>query len=279
MNPSGKSKTSAKVTVFEQGKRRSHSDYLVTEEPLEIRLVNPDKTVAVTMRTPGADFELVAGFLFTEGLVNCRDEIDKMSYCVDPKVDGEQQQNIVNVTLKAGLTPNFQSLERHFLTTSACGVCGKANIESLKVRGCAVIESDLKITSDLILKLPENLRKSQALFHSTGGLHAAALFDEAGNLLKVREDVGRHNALDKLMGSAFLANELPLSRQILLVSGRSSFEILQKGLVGRIPIICSVSAPSSLAVAIAQTFNITLIGFLRETRFNVYSGLERIINS
>jgi FdhD protein len=275
MKPPG-SKTKATVWVVENGKVRSRSDQLATEEPLEIRLVSPQKTVAVTMRTPGADFELTAGFLYSEGVVNSREDIDRISYCVDPDVDGEQRYNIVNVKLREGLSPDLQPLERHFFTTSACGVCGKANLEALRLRGCPVIPDGPEVSAEVIYSLPEQLRAAQRVFSTTGGLHAAALFDAKGQLLSVREDVGRHNALDKLVGSAVLSDQLPLNNHIVMVSGRSSFEILQKCLTAGVPIVCAVSAPSSLAVALAREFGITLVGFLRGERFNVYAGRERL---
>ncbi|MBD0363045.1 MAG: formate dehydrogenase accessory sulfurtransferase FdhD [Coleofasciculus sp. C3-bin4] len=275
MKPPG-SKTKATVWVVENGKVRSRSDQLATEEPLEIRLVSPQKTVAVTMRTPGADFELTAGFLYSEGVVSSREDIDRISYCVDPDVDGEQRYNIVNVKLKEGLSPDLQPLERHFFTTSACGVCGKASLEALRLRGCPVIPEGPEVSAEVIYSLPEQLRAAQRVFSTTGGLHAAGLFDTQGQLLSVREDVGRHNALDKLVGSAVLSDQLPLNNHIVMVSGRSSFEILQKCLTAGVPIVCAVSAPSSLAVALAREFGITLVGFLRGERFNVYAGRERL---
>ena len=270
------SKTKTTVWVVENGKVRSQSDQLATEEPLEIRLVSPQKTIAVTMRTPGADFELAAGFLYGEGVVKSREDIASISYCVDPEVDGEQRFNIVNVALREGLSLDLQPLERHFFTTSACGVCGKASLEALRLRGCPVIPQGSEVPVEVIYSLPEQLRKAQRVFSSTGGLHAAALFDVQGQLLSVQEDVGRHNALDKLVGSAVLSNQLPFNNHIVMVSGRSSFEILQKCLAARVPIICAVSAPSSLAVALAREFGITLVGFLRGERFNVYAGRERL---
>lgn len=278
MGPAG-SKTKATVWVVENGIARSRWDQLTTEEPLEIRLVEPKQTVAVTMRTPGADFELAAGFLYSEGVVRQREDIRQMSYCVDRSVDGLQRYNIINVDLKEGLQPDLQPLERHYFTTSACGVCGKASIEALKIRDCPVIPKNLKVTPDVIYSLPDKLRSSQGIFTATGGLHAAALFDIQGQLLKLKEDVGRHNALDKLLGSAFLSDELPLNSHIVMVSGRASYEILQKCITAGVQIVCSVSAPSSLAVALAKEFEITLVGFLRGQRFNVYSGLERICRS
>ena len=276
MNKLPGSKTKAKVWVVEQGRVRSRTDQLATEEPLEIRLTSPPQTLAITMRTPGADFDLTAGFLYSESVIHQPDDISRMSYCVDPNLDGRQQQNIINVTLRAGLRPHLKSLERHFYTSSACGVCGKASIEALQLRGCPQIPTDLQISPEVIYSLPDKLQAAQGVFKATGGLHAAALFDWEGSLLRLREDIGRHNALDKLIGSAFLAGESPLSRHIVMVSGRSSFEILQKCLVAGVPIICAISAPSSLAMAIAREFGVTLIGFLRKRRFNIYSGIERI---
>lgn len=275
MKPPG-SKTKATVWVVENGQMRSRFDQLATEEPLEIRLVSPQKTLAVTMRTPGADFELTAGFLYGEGVVSKREDIQRISYCVDPDVDGEQRYNIVNIELREGLSVDLSPLERHFFTTSACGVCGKASLESLGLRGYPAISKELKVPVEVIYSLPEQLRSAQRVFSATGGLHAAALFNTQGELLSVREDVGRHNALDKLVGSALLSGQLPLDNHIVMVSGRSSFEILQKCLAAGVPIVCAVSAPSSLAVAIAKEFGITLVGFLRGERFNVYSGKERL---
>jgi FdhD protein len=281
-------KTKAQIWLVENGKAlssevayqvTSRTDQLATEEPLEIRLADPRKTIAVTMRTPGADFELAAGFLYSEGVLSQKQDIQRISYCVDLDRDGQQQQNIVNVWLRSNLNPDLQPLERHFYTTSACGVCGKASLEALQLRGCAVVSDSLTVEARVICRLPETLRSHQAIFSSTGGLHAAALFDTQGKLLNLQEDVGRHNALDKLVGSAFLSGELPWRDRIVLVSGRSSFEILQKSLMAGTPIVCAVSAPSSLAVALAQEFGITLIGFLRGERFNIYTHPKRILQT
>jgi FdhD protein len=271
------SKTPALVWAVDGQRARTRNDVVATEEPLEIRVVVPGQhqTVAVTMRTPGADFELAAGFLYGEDVLAEPQAVRRITYCVDPAVDADQRYNIVNVELRATSLPDLQSLERHFYTSSACGVCGKASLEALHLRGCALASTGPALTPELITSLPAKLSAAQAVFQSTGGLHAAALFDAAGELLAIREDVGRHNAVDKLIGWAFLHGKLPLDEHILLVSGRSSYEILQKALAAGVPVVCAVSAPSSLAVAIATDFNMTLIGFLRGQRFNVYAGQAR----
>src|SRR3712207_5055806 len=224
------SKTQVRVRVVEEGRGRVRPDSLATEEPMEMRLVSGGvrRTVAVTMRTPGADFELAAGFLYGEGVISSPEDISKISYCVDADVDAEQRYNIVNVELRGGRDYYLRPLERHFYTTSACGVCGKASLEQLELRGCPVIPPGPEIAAQTIYSLPEKLREAQGLFEATGGLHAAALFDTKGNLIALKEDVGRHNATDKLVGWALLEGRLPLSDHIAMVSGRSSFEILQK---------------------------------------------------
>jgi FdhD protein len=272
------SKTKVRVRSVEEGRARVRPDSLATEEPMEIRLASGEarQTVAVTMRTPGADFELAAGFLYGEGIVSSPEDILKISYCIDPDIDAEQQYNIVNVELRGGRDYDLKPLERHFYTTSACGVCGKASLEQLELRGCPVIPPGPELTPQKIYALPDKLREAQGLFEATGGLHAAALFDREGELVALREDVGRHNATDKLVGWALLEGRLPLSDHIVMVSGRSSFEILQKCLTAGVPVVCAISAPSSLAVDVARQFRMTLIGFLRGNRFNVYSGHERI---
>jgi FdhD protein len=276
--PRRASKTKTRVRVVEDGKMRVRPDKLATEEPMEIRLLTGEsrQTVAVTMRTPGADFELAAGFLYGEGIVKGSDDIAKISYCVDSNLDAAQQYNIVNVELRAGRDYDLRPLERHFYTTSACGVCGKASLEQLELRGCPVVGPGPQISAETIYSLPEKLRGAQGLFNATGGLHAAALFDAEGDLVALREDVGRHNATDKLVGWALLEGRLPLSGHVVMVSGRSSFEILQKCLTAGVPFVCAVSAPSSLAVDVAREFGMTLVGFLRERRFNVYAGQERV---
>ena len=273
------SKTRVRVWAVDGERTREHADHLATEEPLEIRLLAGGEraTVAVTMRTPGADFALAAGFLFGEGVIARREEIRRITYCVDPGVDAEQRYNIVNVELRAETLPALATLDRHFLTTSACGVCGKASLDALRLQGQTAVPPGPTLDAALITSLPEQLRAAQGLFDKTGGLHAAGLFDATGNLLAAREDVGRHNALDKLVGWALMEGRLPLYEHIVLVSGRVSFELVQKCLAAGVPVACAISAPSSLAVSLAAEFDMTLIGFLRGDRFNIYTGRERIV--
>ena len=250
---------------------------MATEEPLEIRVHHDgdDYLSSVTMRTPGNDFELATGWLLAEGIVRRHDDVTRMAYCVDRNVGEEQRYNIVNVHLRTGVQRNLSSIERNFFTTSACGVCGKAGIDQLATKAHR-IDSTLSVQGKTIRSLPEKLRSAQGVFERTGGLHAAGLFDSSGELLGLREDVGRHNALDKLLGWALLEKMLPLSDCIVLVSGRASFELAQKSVVAGLPVMCAVSAPSSLAIQVADDFNMTLIGFLRDDRFNVYAGADRI---
>jgi FdhD protein len=254
------------------------ADTLATEEPMEIRLQTPDgsqQTVAVTMRTPGRDFELAAGFLFGEGVLSGPDQVRRISYCADPDLTEEERYNIVTVDL-TGPLPELPALERHFMINSACGVCGKESLEALRLRGCTPVGAGPMLRPDVVWELPDRLRSAQAVFARTGGLHAAGLFNAAGELLAVREDIGRHNAVDKLIGWAFLTGQLPLDAYLLLVSGRASYEIMQKALAARIPTVAAVSAPSSLAVELARDFEMTLIGFVRGRRFNVYADHGRI---
>lgn len=271
--------TRVRLHTVTDGTPAPRRDTVATEEPLELRLLTASgqrRTLAVTMRTPGSDFELAAGFLHGEGVVATRDEISRISYCTDPDVDPEQLYNIVNVTLVADTLPELRGLERHFATTSACGVCGKASLEALKVRS-AVLPAGPTVSAETLYALPAALREAQNLFATTGGLHAAALFTTNGELVCLREDVGRHNAVDKLVGHCLLAGELPLADHVLLVSGRTSYEIMQKALVAGIRIVCAVSAPSSLAVSLAEEFGMTLVGFLRDRRCNVYAGAARVV--
>ena len=269
--------TPARVLAFDGNERRDLVDELATEEPLEIRVLSGRnvQTAAVTMRTPGNDFELAAGFLHAEGILNAREELSGISYCVDPAVESEQRYNIVNVALTPNDSRPLERLERHFTMNSACGVCGKASIEALQTRAQR-IEDPVRVDLPLIGELPRKMREAQRIFTSTGGLHAAALFDRRGELLVLREDVGRHNALDKIVGWALLEQKLPLRGCVLLLSGRASYELIQKSVVAGIPIVCAVSAPSSLAVSLANEFGVTLVGFVRERRANVYAGSQRI---
>ncbi len=276
VRPAAKVRT--QVQVVRAAQVEIQSDLLATEEPMEIRLVaGPHrKTVAVTMRTPGHDFELAAGFLFCEGVVTRREDIARISYCTDPEPDPAQHYNVVNVVLRGRDLPDLRPLERHFSITSACGVCGKASLEALRVRGCTALEGGPEVAAEVLRALPDRLRAAQSLFAATGGLHAAALFDASGTLVALREDVGRHNAMDKLVGWAFLEGKLPLWDHVVMVSGRASFELAQKAVVAGIPVFCAISAPTSLAVEVARSFGLTLVGFLRGDRFNVYSGSARI---
>jgi FdhD protein len=272
------SETPARIAVYADGKLARRKDRLATEEPLEIRVKSGggSRTVAVTMRTPGSDFELAAGFLLAEGVVSSKEQILRISYCKDDDLPPEQLYNIVIVELDPSLHPDLSPLDRHFHTTSACGVCGKESIDALALRGVSRLADGPSIAPETVGVLSDRLREAQRLFETTGGLHAAGLFDADGEILAAREDVGRHNAVDKLVGWALLDGRVPLDGHLLMVSGRSSFEIAQKALVARIPVVCSVSAPSSLAVGVAEEFGMTLIGFVRDGRFNVYSGAERL---
>jgi FdhD protein len=272
-------KTDARVFRVGPDGAEERPDLVATEEPLEIRLVQEGKTrtVAVTMRTPGAmssDVELALGFLFAEGVIAHRGQVRRAAPCAGPDAGCA---NILEVELAPGVPePELAGLDRHFFSTSACGVCGKAGLDTLQLRVTEQIPPGPSVSPEIVSSLPEKLRQAQGLFDATGGLHAAALFDAGGRLLAAREDVGRHNALDKLIGWAFQEDRLPLHDHIVMVSGRSSYEILQKSLVAGVPVVCAVSAPSSLAVELAERFGVTLIGFLRSDRFNVYSGVERI---
>jgi FdhD protein len=268
------SSTRARVLTIEGDARRCRSDRLATEEPMEIRIEEPgaeQRNVAVTMRTPGHDFELAVGFLFTEGLIAGRDDVSTVRYCAVERE--EQHYNVVSVTVTRRLA-EFEG-QRNFYATSSCGVCGKASLEAIEVH-CAPIPDGPVVAPAVLTALPDELRRAQSVFDRTGGLHAAALFEPSGRLILSREDVGRHNAVDKVIGSELLAGHLPLSERILLVSGRASFEIVQKAATAGIPIVCAVSAPSSLAVDAARRFGLTLAGFLRDQRFNVYTRPDRI---
>ena len=257
-------------------------DLLAVEEPLEIRLgfgeldLRDQKRVAVTMRTPGNDFELALGFLYTEGIIQNPNDIYKIQYCTELN-SIENKENIVRVELNPAVNLDWSKLQRNFYTTSSCGVCGKESIEAIRTT-CNIPkhQPQLTINPSVIVALPDKLRARQSVFEHTGGIHACALFDIDGNLHLVREDVGRHNALDKLIGAGLKMGDGLLSSGILLLSGRASFELLQKAAMAHIQVVCAVGAPSSLAVQTAQEFGITLIGFLRDNRFNIYTHTERI---
>lgn len=263
--------TVAAVRVLDGGTESHHDDVLATEEPLELR-VGPD-TVAVTMRTPGSDFELAAGFLFTEGVIASRGSVQDIRYCVD----GDQQYDVVTVRPAGGRQPDLAGLERYGTVSSACGVCGKASLDALRRRGIQPVPGGFTVPVDTLYGMPAALREAQRNFAVTGGLHAAGLFTAGGERLVGREDVGRHNAVDKVIGWALLAERLPLSDAVLVVSGRAGFEIVQKAAAAGIPVVGAVSAPSSLAVEVAKEFGLTLAGFLREQRTNVYTGRERLV--
>lgn len=262
--------------VVENGTARPRSDVLVAEEPLEIR-VNAhgvDHPVSVTMRTPANDFELAVGFLYTEGIVRGRDDIDQVRYCVGGPV--EQQYNIVTVALRPGVAFDADALKRNFYTSSSCGICGKASLEALAINEPPPIPEGPIVDASLVGALPEKLRAGQKVFERTGGLHAAGLVEPDGTLVAVREDVGRHNAVDKLIGWLVMEGKVPAGERILVVSGRASFEIMQKALAAGIPFVAAVSAPSSLAVATAEEYGMTLAGFVRGDSLNVYAGAARV---
>ena len=277
MDGGGRSRTRTRLTAVDGVARRRAEDWLATEEPLDIRVAGGgvEASVGVTMRTPGHDFELAAGFLLSEGIVPSGAAITRIEYCVDKASGQEQMYNQVTVQLAGDALPALPEARR-FAISSACGVCGRGSVDDLVERGLDPLPDGPTLSADTIVGLPATMEASQRLFASTGGLHAAALFDAEGRLLTLREDVGRHNAVDKVFGWAALNPKLAAGRAVLLVSGRSSFEIVQKCVVGRVPILCAVSAPSSLAVDLARRFDLTLIGFLRGDKFNIYTGAQRI---
>jgi len=263
------------VSEWDDGKIHRKEDYLAAEEPLEIRI--GDDPLSVTMRTPGHDLELAAGFLFTEGLIQRRAQIVALE-ALEPDAGtvAENRGNVVIAELAPESAPDFEKMRRHFFAASSCGICGKASIDSVRARTLAAPNPNFRFDPEVLVRLPDALRESQAVFGRTGGLHAAGLFDADGTLLVLREDIGRHNAVDKVIGWALLEERVPLGETILLVSGRGGFEIVQKAIVAGLPVVASVSAPSSLAVQLARELGQTLIGFLRGRRFVVYSGAERI---
>jgi len=260
------------VSEWTDGKLVRKDDYLAAEEPLEIRV--GESPLSVTMRTPGHDLELAAGFLFTEGIVQLREQIIALENSSND--DAGKRGNVVRAALAAESMPDFDKMRRHFFAASSCGICGKASIDSVRSRLLSSPNPDFRIDPGLLVTLPEALRSAQDVFERTGGLHAAALFNARGELLVLREDIGRHNAVDKVIGWALLKDRVPLGECVLLVSGRGGFEIIQKAIVAGIPVVASVSAPSSLAVQLARELRQTLIGFLRGKRFVIYAGEERV---
>jgi len=266
--------TSVQVVAYDAGNTRRRPDELVTEEPLEMRVHGPGQDpepLVVTMRTPGNDFELAAGFCLTEGVLPGADDLATIEYCLGG--EGEQLYNVVTVYLRAPVSDDVH--KRTFLSNSSCGICGKAALDEIEVR-CERVAPGPALAASVIATLPEKLAQHQRVFGQTGGLHAAARFSAGGELLAVREDVGRHNALDKLLGNALLERALPLTDNVVFLSGRVSFELVQKAAVAGVPVICAVSAPSSLAIAAAERFGQTVVGFVRDDRFNVYAHADRI---
>jgi FdhD protein len=273
--PIRRNQTPVKVVAVNDGVRTERPDTLATEEPMEIRAGGPGQEaaqVAVTMRTPGGDYELAVGFLFTEGLIAPGD-VRRVAYCDD--LDDEAQRfNVVTVTLERPF--DAAALRRNFFATSSCGICGKAALDDVAVR-CPPVAEGPQVRAEVLIGLPEALRAKQKVFDRTGGLHAAGLFTAEGELVTLREDVGRHNAVDKVIGEQMLAGRVPLMDHVLQVSGRASFEIVQKAAVAGIPIVSAVSAPTSLAVEAGERLGMTIVGFVRDGRCNVYAGAERVL--
>lgn len=267
------------IKQFRAGSSAEKTDLLAVEEPLEIRLgygpadARGQRSVSVTMRTPGHDFELALGFLFTEGILQSMQDVAQVAYCSD--AGRQDQDNIVRVELKPHIVPDWQKLQRNFYITSSCGVCGKTSVEAIR-QHCNVFTDSFQVSANLIHSLPDAMKATQPVFTHTGALHASALFSKEGELKALREDVGRHNALDKVVGAMFMNHQLPLSGHILLVSGRAGFELVQKAAMAGIPFMVAIGAPSSLAVELAQQCNMTLVGFARDARFNIYAGYHRI---
>ena len=264
-----------KVRHIDGERQLERVETLAAEEPLEIRI--DGEAIAVTMRTPGDDFDLVAGFALSEGLVSRPAELAALRYCAGATAEGVNTYNVVDIVLSDDAARPARSVSRNFYTTSSCGVCGKASIDAVRVNSSFDLSlDDVVVGPGLLAVLPERLRSAQKVFDSTGGLHAAGLFDSAGQLLALREDVGRHNAVDKVVGWALRENRLPLAGSVLMVSGRASFELVQKAYLAGIPILAAVSAPSTLAVEFAESVGMTLVGFLRGASMNVYTGAARV---
>ena len=273
--PTRRNVTPAKVVSVNRGVRSERPDTLATEEPMEIRVGGPDQEaaqVAVTMRTPGGDYELAVGFLFTEGLIGPGD-VRRVAYC-DDLDDESQRYNVVTVTLDRPFDAAL--VRRNFYATSSCGICGKAALDDVEVR-CGPVAEGPEVRAEVLIGLPDQIRAKQKVFDRTGGLHAAGLFTPGGELISLREDVGRHNAVDKVIGEQVLAARVPLANHVLQVSGRASFEIVQKAAMAGIPIVSAVSAPSSLAVEAGERFGMTIVGFVRDGRCNVYTRADRVL--
>jgi FdhD protein len=271
------------VDKVADGEQRHVADRVAIEEPLEIRLAwstpkgRATRSVSITMRTPGNDNELAAGFLYTEGIIHARGDIDSIETCGPPAPESGLF-NVVRVELQQDVSVDLGRLQRHFYTTSSCGVCGKTSLDALRVAGHSPLAAGASFSQAALTSVPDSLRSAQDTFDATGGLHAAAVFDKDGQLGAVMEDVGRHNAVDKVIGRMLLDDVLPASDRGMMVSGRASFELVQKTLVAGIPLLAAVSAPSSLAVSLAREFNMTLVGFLRGSTYNVYSAPERLVS-
>jgi FdhD protein len=266
-----------KVLIYNHDIFKLKEDNVAVEEPLEIKLTDTQDfpiNLAVTMRTPGNDLELVAGFLFSEGIIKNVEDIEKFEYEKD--VFGIENKNSVIIKIKANAEINLDKIKRNVITTSSCGICSSVYIDQIFKRIERLPKGDFKVNKDLILELPNVLNTYQSIFSKTGGVHASALFDKKGNLICIMEDVGRHNAMDKLVGKMLIEREIPLDDCIVLFSGRASFELVQKSILAGIPFIVAIGAPSSLAIELAKIFNVTLVGFLRNRKFNVYSGFHRL---
>jgi FdhD protein len=282
MTGGSESEKAIRIRTYAGAGRRDAEDRVAVEEPLEIRIgfgpagSRAARSLSVTMRTPGHDLELAAGFLFTEGLLRDAGQVREIGFC-GPPAPGRATSNIVRVELAPDVEVDLERLQRHFFATSSCGICGKASLEALEVRGLEPLDPDRPVVDRAVIhRLPRALRSEQSVFARTGGLHAAALARPDGSLLGVREDVGRHNAVDKLLGRRFLDADPSLGETILVVSGRAGFEIVQKALVARVSVLVAVGAPSSLAVESAEKFGMTLVGFASAERFNVYSAPQRV---
>ncbi len=270
------------INKIRNGQRSPQVDSVAVEEPLEIRLgystagARASKSISITMRTPGNDDELAAGFLFTESIIHSANDVASIEPC-GPAAPDSGNHNVIRVELQSNVDVDLGRLQRHFYTTSSCGVCGKASLDALRVTGLEPVSDEQTVFGETVLVgMPARLRATQSTFDETGGLHAAVAFDTDGNLLTTMEDVGRHNAVDKVIGRLLLDGRLPAAHLGMMVSGRASFELMQKTLVAGMPLLAAVSAPSSLAVQLARDFNMTLIGFLRGETFNIYAGDERI---